>query len=129
MGMKKPTSDRHLKLNLMQRVCVSSLLVRQTGKTISSAIGRAATDEDTAALYSVMRKVRCEPEELLPYQRRLGMETVLDLERVSRHPGEQGFMIDGYEARVLREFLAGWLKNEGSLGDRDWLYPLISQLL
>lgn len=125
--MKKlsTTSDRQLKLTLLQRVCLGVLLSRQTGKTISVATGKEATDEDTAALYSVLRKVRCAPEDTAPYERRLGMETALDLSKVSVQSGIKDFTIDGYEARVLRAFLSGWLKAEGTLSDRDWAEGII----
>lgn len=128
--MKKPaiTSDRQLKLTLLQRVCLGGLLSRQTAKTITQATGKETTEEDTAALYSVLRKVRCVPDELAPYERRLGMETALDLSKVAAHPGITDFMIDGYEARVLRALLSGWLKAEGTLADRDWVTPIIDYL-
>ncbi len=127
--MRKPsnTSDCQLKLTLLQRVCLGGLLARQTGRTISAATGKEATDEDTAALYSVLRKVRCSPEETAPFERRLGMDTAVDLSKIAVQAGIKDFTVDGYEARMLRSFLSGWLKADGTLSDRDWASGIIEQ--
>ncbi len=128
--MKKPsvTSDRQLKLTLLQRVCLGGLLSRQTGDKISVMIGRKATDDDLSAVYDIVCKVRCQPEEILPFQRRIGADTLLDLDKVAKEGTSVIVAFDGHQRRLICTFLTAWLRTEGSMGDRDWALSITQEL-
>lgn len=122
------TSDRSIGMTLIQRVQVGGLIAQQTSSKVSKAIGREATEDDMGALYSILRKVRATPEELSPFTRRFGGDKTLDTDGLIAAQTSEIRLharLDGYEVRLLGALLAGWLRNEGAIGDRDWASPVI----
>ncbi len=131
--MKRPcnTSERAVKFSLYQRFLLTFLLGRQTMESLRKAIGGDVRDDDAIALYSVRRKVKTESDELVEYSQRIGKDTHYDLTQIQNLPATVKSVsptLDGGEIRILRVFLAGWLKVEATLADREWVEPLLAQL-
>lgn len=126
------TGDRTIDLYFWHRVVLGAVLSRQSHASITKAIGREATDDDAVALYSIRRKTMVDPEELIGYQRNFGGQKQIDMDAIiaigDKH-GMRSVVLDSFERRLLRTFLNGWLKLEGSLADRDWALPVLEQCL
>lgn len=122
------TLDRSIGMTLVQRVQVGGLIAQQTAAKVSKAIGHDANDDDMAALYSILRKIRATPAELVPFTRFFGGEKTLDVQQMIAQQETEVPLharLDGFEARLLGQLLSGWLRNEGAIGDRDWATPVI----
>ena len=125
-------TDRKVQFSLYQRVIVGNLLGAQTAATLRKILGRDASDEEQAALYCIRGKVMVRPNaaEMARFTQRFGGEQRIDQMALMQLPAEENGVrptLDGMEVRLLREFLSGWLKVDGSLADRDWLDGLVEQ--
>ena len=122
------TSDRQVEFALIERVALANVIAVQTTDRLQKALGRAVTDEDVAALYSVRRRIKPEDSDLRPYTRVISGTEQIDYTAIRRAGGNPfTATMDGFEARVLKTFLLGWLKAEGSMADRDWAIPILDQ--
>lgn len=121
-------SDRRMEFTLLQRTLLAAIIGQQGTAKVKVAINREVNDDDMGALWSIRRKIQPAPEETLPYMRNLGGNKNLDIEAMSlasKEVGARKIVLDGFESKLLKAFLSGWLKNDGSIADRDWAVPVI----
>lgn len=107
---------------------LGALLAQQNQSRITKYIGRDATEDDQVCIYSLLRKIRAEREEMAPYVRKFGGEQQLNMEAVHAVNEVSQRVLDGFEVKLLKSLLAGWLKTDAVIGDRDWATPVLEQL-
>ncbi len=125
--MASKSINKAVALTLFQRIALTNIIGAQTHDKLRKCIGREISEDDSAALYSVRRKVRPSTDEIAPYFRSFGGDKTVDLAAVQQNGDKVDAALDTVEARLLKSFLSGWMKNEGSLADLDWAAEVMEQ--